>query len=61
MKEMEKLIEDVKRKRQTLMQGGGQKEIEKQHLRGKLTARERIELLLDKRTFAGRVFLRAFR
>ena len=51
MKEMEKLIEDVKRKRQTLMQGGGQKEIERQHSRGKLTARERIELLLDKRTF----------
>jgi len=31
--------------------GGGQEEIEKQHQRGKLTARERIDLLLDPGTF----------
>ncbi|MFP4459699.1 MAG: acyl-CoA carboxylase subunit beta [Candidatus Zixiibacteriota bacterium] len=31
--------------------GGGQKAIEKQHNRGKLTARERIDLLLDKDSF----------
>jgi propionyl-CoA carboxylase beta chain len=31
--------------------GGGQKRIEEQHAKGKLTARERIELLLDPGTF----------
>jgi len=31
--------------------GGGEKAIEKQHERGKLTARERIDLLLDKDSF----------
>jgi acetyl-CoA carboxylase carboxyltransferase component len=32
-------------------QGGGEKRIETQHKKGKLTARERIELLLDERSF----------
>jgi propionyl-CoA carboxylase beta chain len=31
--------------------GGGQKRIDAQHAKGKLTARERIELLLDDGTF----------
>ena len=31
--------------------GGGQTRIDKQHSQGKLTARERIELLLDEDTF----------
>ena len=31
--------------------GGGEKAIEKQHERGKYTARERIEMLLDKGSF----------
>ena len=31
--------------------GGGQDRIDKQHKSGKLTARERIEVLLDKGTF----------
>src|SRR5260370_3660100 len=31
--------------------GGGQKRIDAQHKKGKLTARERIELLLDDGTF----------
>ncbi len=33
------------------MKGGGETRVEAQHKRGKLTARERIELLLDKGTF----------
>jgi propionyl-CoA carboxylase beta chain len=33
------------------MQGGGEERIERQHKAGRLTARERIELLLDKNTF----------
>jgi propionyl-CoA carboxylase beta subunit len=32
--------------------GGGERRIEQQHARGKLTARERIDLLLDEATFA---------
>lgn len=35
----------------TVSQGGGPKRIEAQHARGKLTARERIALLLDEGTF----------
>ncbi|MBW1819829.1 MAG: propionyl-CoA carboxylase, partial [Deltaproteobacteria bacterium] len=31
--------------------GGGQKHIDRQHKRGKLTVRERIELLVDPGTF----------
>ena len=31
--------------------GGGEKAIEKQHERGKYTARERIDMLLDKGSF----------
>ncbi|MFN9775654.1 MAG: carboxyl transferase domain-containing protein, partial [Burkholderiales bacterium] len=31
--------------------GGGQKRIDAQHAKGKLTARERIELLLDEGSF----------
>ncbi|KAK6194792.1 hypothetical protein SNE40_000348 [Patella caerulea] len=38
-------------KRKRALLGGGQKRIEKQHQKGKLTARERIELLLDTDSF----------
>ncbi|WKY14543.1 hypothetical protein Q1695_000238 [Nippostrongylus brasiliensis] len=41
-------IEDTRKK---AMLGGGQKRIDTQHARGKLTARERIELLMDKNSF----------
>ena len=37
--------------------GGGHEKIEKQHQQGKLTARERIELLLDKGSFAQEIGL----
>lgn len=37
--------------RQKARLGGGEKAIEKQHAKGKATARERIELLLDKGSF----------
>lgn len=33
------------------LKGGGEKRIEKQHQKGKLTARERVNLLLDKGSF----------
>ena len=44
-------INELKAKRQEAMLGGGQKSIDAQHKRGKLTARERIHLLLDQGTF----------
>ena len=37
--------------RQKAMQGGGPERVEAQHKRGRLTARERLELLLDKGSF----------
>lgn len=38
-------------KRREIELGGGEKKIEKQHEKGKLTARERIELLVDQGSF----------
>ncbi len=44
---MKLLISQMQRKFETVALGGGQKKIDKQHKLGKLTARERIEKLLD--------------
>ncbi|MDT8859583.1 acyl-CoA carboxylase subunit beta [Alkalihalobacillus sp. MEB130] len=44
-------IQDMENRRDKVMKGGGQKRIDAQHSRGKLTARERIDLLLDNETF----------
>ncbi|HEY5122551.1 MAG TPA: acyl-CoA carboxylase subunit beta [Ignavibacteria bacterium] len=44
-------IEELRKLRSEGHKGGGIKRIEAQHKRGKLTARERVELLLDKGTF----------
>ena len=44
-------IQQLHEKTQIVKQGGGQKRIEKQHAAGKLTARERIDLLLDSGSF----------
>ncbi len=46
--QMRLLVSDVKKKLEVIYKGGGQKNIDKLHEKGKLTARERIELLLDK-------------
>lgn len=40
----------LRRELDTIMEGGGKKRIEKLHAKGKLTARERIDLLLDPNT-----------
>lgn len=45
-------IKELLDKRELAKLGGGQKRIDSQHARGKLTARERIELLLDEGSFA---------
>lgn len=44
-------LEILNRKNEEALLGGGEKRIEAQHKKGKLTARERIELLLDEGTF----------
>ncbi len=44
-------IEDLRRKRAGIMQGGGKERIAKQHGAGKLTARERIDKLVDQTSF----------
>ncbi|KAK7805210.1 hypothetical protein U0070_003066 [Myodes glareolus] len=43
--------ERIDNKRRAALQGGGQRRIDAQHKRGKLTARERISLLLDPGSF----------
>ena len=45
---MRLLISQMKRKHALVSLGGGKSKIEKQHIKGKLTARERIEYLKDK-------------
>ncbi|MBT3648835.1 MAG: acyl-CoA carboxylase subunit beta [Flavobacteriales bacterium] len=44
---MKLLIAEMKRKLETVYEGGGKKRIEKHHAKGKMTARERVEMLLD--------------
>ena len=48
---MHDIIEELERKRALARLGGGAKRIEAQHSKGKLSARERILLLLDEGTF----------
>ncbi|MFW6192466.1 MAG: hypothetical protein ACOC83_03180, partial [Gemmatimonadota bacterium] len=42
-----RMVAEVRSLEAELRKGGGEERIERQHDRGKLTARERIELLLD--------------
>jgi|TARA_B110000908_G_scaffold132528_1_gene156080 propionyl-CoA carboxylase beta chain len=44
---MQKIIDKLEERRQSAMLGGGKKRISSQHDKGKLTARERVELLVD--------------
>ncbi|HMZ83059.1 MAG TPA: acyl-CoA carboxylase subunit beta [Rhodocyclaceae bacterium] len=48
---MQEIIRQLDEKRAAARLGGGQKRIDSQHAKGKLTARERIELLLDAGSF----------
>ena len=48
---MEESLENLKALKARARLGGGQDRIEAQHERGKLTARERIDALLDHSTF----------
>ncbi len=49
--DIEKKIEKLEALNQEARLGGGEKRIEEQHKKGKLTARERIDLFLDRGTF----------
>ena len=49
--DMKSGLDELNRRRETGLQMGGKERIEKQHQRGHLTARERIEKLLDPGTF----------
>lgn len=48
---MDDRIEELEQKRSSLMLGGGKERIDKQHKAGKLTARERIEAMVDPASF----------
>ena len=48
---MKEILNELERRRSVARLGGGQARIDAQHKRGKLTARERIELLMDQCSF----------
>jgi len=48
---MTNIIKELEKQRKQAREGGGKKRIDAQHTRGKLTARERIDILLDEGTF----------
>ena len=48
---MEDIIKKLEEKRKKAQEGGGKARIEAKHKKGKLTASERIDLLLDKGSF----------
>ncbi|HAZ79143.1 MAG TPA: methylmalonyl-CoA carboxyltransferase, partial [Porticoccaceae bacterium] len=48
---MKEIIEQLNEKRRSAYLGGGQKRIDAQHAKGKLTARERVALLVDENSF----------
>ncbi|MEB2787067.1 acyl-CoA carboxylase subunit beta [Algoriphagus persicinus] len=48
---LENLLQNLQAKYEQVKRGGGAKRIEKEHAKGKLTARERIDYLRDKNTY----------
>jgi propionyl-CoA carboxylase beta chain len=51
MRSIEAIRKELEKRRTEALLGGGPEKIEKQHKEGKLTARERLDLLLDKGSF----------
>ncbi len=51
MDDMFSKIEEMELRREKVKLGGGVKRIDAQHDRGKLTARERIDVLVDEGSF----------
>lgn len=50
-KRLQKAIEELRRRKEEALKGGGESRIQRQHAQGKLTARERLDLLLDPGSF----------
>ena len=48
---MKHILEELEKRRDQARAGGGEKRVASQHAKGKLTARERIDLLLDEGSF----------
>jgi propionyl-CoA carboxylase beta chain len=48
---MKDILDELELRRAAARAGGGERRVEAQHAKGKLTARERIELLLDEAVF----------
>src|SRR5204862_2995317 len=48
---MQKMLEELEKRRKAARLGGGERRIEAQHGKGKLTARERLDVLLDPGSF----------
>ncbi|HMB47677.1 MAG TPA: carboxyl transferase domain-containing protein, partial [Afifellaceae bacterium] len=48
---MREVLDELEARREAAREGGGSKRIEAQHARGKLTARERLDVLLDEGSF----------
>ena len=48
---MHEIIEELERRRAAAEEGGGTRRVEAQHAKGKLTARERVGVLLDEHSF----------
>ncbi len=48
---LQDLFDELRKKNEQALEGGGKKRVETQHAQGKLTARERIEILLDPNSF----------
>src|SRR5687768_2386813 len=48
---MREMLTELERRREEARQGGGSERIAQQHQRGKLTARERLDVLLDEGSF----------
>ena len=54
---LRELSDQLKQLEAKLRRGGGPDKIDRQHQQGKLTARERIELLLDKDSYSQEIGL----
>ncbi len=48
---MSSTIEELERRRAAAREGGGERRVAAQHAKGKLTARERLDVLLDEGSF----------
>ena len=48
---LKSVLDELQKRREQARAGGGQARVDKQHAKGKLTARERLELLLDPESF----------